>query len=166
MKVKQGEGRDELRLCSFLVLWLSGKYIELQGIEWFNSTVYIVCSRRSRHGIIIPSAVIKGIPGTSRVAYWSTRLTILYTGTGKHIPGFELFYLGAARVGYYVIWVPLMGKAVFSWSLRIFLWPASSGMERVYVEGCSGETNASCFAWLSVEGREGWWGGREEGEVG
>ena len=39
-------------------------------------------------------------------------------------------------------------------------------MERVYVEGCSGETSASCFAWLSVEGREGWWGGREEGEVG
>ena len=46
------------------------------------------------------------------------------------------------------------------------MWPASSGMERVYVKGCSGETNASCFAWLSVEGREGWWGGREEGEVG
>jgi hypothetical protein len=39
-------------------------------------------------------------------------------------------------------------------------------MERVYVEGWSGETSASCFAWLSVEGREGWWGGREEGEVG
>jgi len=87
MKVKQGEGRDELRLCSFLVLG------------------------RSRHGII-PPAVRKGIPGTSRVAYWSTRFTILYTGTGKHIPGFELFYLGAARVGYYGIWVPLMGKTV------------------------------------------------------
>ena len=33
------------------------------------------------------------------------------------------------------------------------------------MEGCSGETSASCFAWLSVEGRERCWGGRE-GEVG